>query len=84
MKSITIHNLEDRLAKRIEQKAKESGLSLNKTIKRLLAQALGLPPAGQDHSPDFEEFLGIWSQEEFDAFQNQTAEFEKVDSTDWE
>ena len=48
MKSITIHNLEDRLVAMIERIADQEGNSLNKTIKGLLASALGLDPKGND------------------------------------
>lgn len=43
MKSITIHNLDDPLYTLIRVKAKNEGLSLNKAIKKLLADALHLP-----------------------------------------
>ena len=84
MKSITIHNLDDRTAKLIELKARESGLSLNKTIKRLLHKALGISPEGNDPREDFREFLGVWSEEEFDQFQKGTTDFGKVDQEDWQ
>ena len=37
MKLITIHDLEDSLEALIQEKAREEGLSLNKTVKMLLA-----------------------------------------------
>ena len=42
MKSITIHNLDDKLDSLIREKAKKQGISLNKTIKTLLRKSLGL------------------------------------------
>ena len=42
MKSITIHGLDEGLEAMIEEKARQEGLSLNKTVKMLLREALGL------------------------------------------
>lgn len=58
MKSMTIHELSEPLAKRIEDITKLDGTSLNKTIKRLLESALGLTPAANsNHADDFREFV---------------------------
>jgi hypothetical protein len=42
VKSITIHGLDSRMVEGIERRAKERGTNLNKTIKELIAQSLGL------------------------------------------
>lgn len=41
MKSTTIHNLEDDVSTALAKLAKENGMSLNKTIKHILAEYLG-------------------------------------------
>lgn len=84
MKSITIHNIDDETAKLIESKAKESGLSLNKTIKALLHKALGVSESAQSKKSSFAEFFGVWSQDEFDEFVQKTSDLDKIDSSDWE
>ena len=85
MKSITIHGLEDQLDARIREKASQQSLSLNKTIKKLLTESLGLEPSQpSDHREDFEDLCGIWTREEAAAFNKSTKDFAKVDPEDWE
>jgi len=83
MKSITIHNLEAEVAEAIEKMAKASGLSQNKTVKKLLRKALGLEPA-KAPSPDFSEFCGLWSEEESEAFREAVSAFDEIDETLWQ
>ena len=84
MKSITIHNLNDRLATLIEKKARESGNSLNKTIKVLLQQALGLKPeAERDNKEEFADLFGVWNENDFKEFEESVKDFEEVDPEDW-
>ena len=85
MKSITIHNLDDMLEKKIKEKAKSQGLSLNKTIKKLLERSLGIDRRKRnDHREDFIDLFGTWSQEDFDEFDNAISDFKKIDPRDWE
>jgi predicted DNA binding CopG/RHH family protein len=44
MKSITIHGIDEPLAKLIKSKAKQEGLSINQTIKNILESSLGVKP----------------------------------------
>ena len=67
------------------KKAEEEGISLNKTIKRLLRQALGLKESVQpDHREEFRDLFGIWSDEDACELANYVEAFEKVDASDWE
>ena len=85
MKSITIHGLEDQLDVRIREKAQQQGLSLNKTIKGLLAESLGLAPSTpQDYRETFADLCGVWTQEEASAFKRNTENLRTVDPEDWE
>jgi len=84
MKSITIHDLDDSLEAMIEEKAREEGLSLNKTVKMLLRQALGLAPGGNgDRKPDFAEFCGAWTKADEAEFEKNIKDMGKVDRRDW-
>ncbi len=85
MKSITIHNLDEALETRIAEKARQQGLSLNKTVKLLLAQALGLEPAANgDRKADFAEFSGVWSKANRKQFDKKTEPFRHVDAHNWQ
>ena len=84
MKSITIHGLDDILSEALKMKAKEEGLSLNKTIKKLLEQAFGIKRHGKDKfRKHFNELCGVWSKEDVKEFKNKTKDFEKINQEDW-
>ena len=85
MKSITIHNLDGPLEAMIEEKARSEGLSLNKAVKLLLGEALGLAPGGNGgRKADFSEFSGVWSEAERRQFEKKTEDLRRVDSRDWQ
>lgn len=83
MKSLTIHNIDIQLMQIIEAKAAEWGLSLNKTIKRLLKEHLSNEPVQKDANP-FNEIAGKWSATEHKAFEKNTAQFNEIDKTLWQ
>jgi len=85
MKSVTIHNLDDSLAAMIQEKAREEGLSLNETVKKLLRKALGLEPGGNgDRKADFAAFCGAWSKADAAEFRKNLKELHKIDPRDWQ
>jgi hypothetical protein len=84
MKSITIHGLDDPLDTLIRQRAKQNKTSLNKTIKQLLAEALGLKKVNQENfEEDFKDLCGIWSKKDAQEFLKNTEDLEKIDESDW-
>ena len=85
MKSITIHGIDNPLAELIKSKAQSQGLSVNKTVKKILEEALGVKPQTiAKRRMDFEEFSGIWSEMELAEFQEKTKDLNSVDQGDWE
>ncbi len=71
LKSITIHGMDDELAAAIEKEAHKDQLSLNKTIKKLLARSLGIKAGRADARKNlFHDLCGVWTAEEAHAFQN--------------
>ena len=84
MKTISIHKIEDKLMALIQKKADEKGLSLNKTIKLLLREALGLSTSPElEKQQSFKEFCGIWQEEDAHHFEKQTKDFQSIDPSDW-
>ncbi len=84
MKSITIHGVDDQLNSRLKQVAAAGGLSMNRTVKRLLEEALGLKPRSREpNRKEFQAFCGVWSQVDLDDFRQATKEFEEVNGGDW-
>ena len=79
MKSITIHGIDDTLAELIKLKAQSEGLSVNKTVKKLLEQSPGVKPRNKRiNRRDFEEFSGIWSNYDRAEFENNTEDLRNV------
>ena len=84
MKSITIHGLDHQLDKLIRKRAKKHGISLNKTMKNLLEESLGIKKLPDyDHSEDFMDLFGTWSEEDKKKFDESISELEKIDEKDW-
>ncbi len=84
MKSLTIHGVDDQLAARLEQVAGASGASMNRTIKRLLEEALGMKPKPQGHNREqFEAFLGVWTEKNAEEFRAATSDLAAVHEGDW-
>lgn len=85
MKSITIHGVDEPLSNLIRSKAQSEGLSINKTVKKLLEESLGVKPFAEGkHRGDFEEFSGIWSDSELTEFEEKTRDFQTVNPKDWQ
>jgi len=83
MSSITIHELDSLLDRRLTEEAKRSRKSKNQFIKDSLSRVVGLPSEGR-YADDYRDFCGIWSsaeREEFDAFQSENA---RIDAGDWQ
>ena len=83
MKSITIHGMDDALDEEIRSKAGAEGQSLNKTIKHLLTEALGMGKSSQDRRPDFQDLFGIWSHGDVEAFNRAIEDMGRVDPQEW-
>ena len=79
--SLTIHNLDPDVSRLIDQQAAEQGLSLNQVIKRLLRKALALPGHAPAPPLGFDDFSGLWTQEEAAAF-NASVKRE-IDPEEW-
>ena len=84
MKSITIHNLDERLAVLIEKISKKEGVSQNNTIKKLLLKALGISERSEtEQKSEYKDLFGIWTATDYQEFQKHMDEFSKVDPKDW-
>jgi hypothetical protein len=85
MKSITIHDLDAYLDGKIKERAKKEGTSINKTIKKILGEALTERiDAKPDHSEDFKDLFGIWPDSEQQEFLKNTQQFEAIQPEDWQ
>jgi plasmid stability protein len=84
MGTISIHGLDKDTERKLRAESKRTGLSLNRTAKKLLAQALAKPPRGKKAaSDDFADLAGSWTKKDYEEFQKATADFRKIDPEDW-
>jgi hypothetical protein len=84
MRSITIHSIDDFLYSKIKNRAIEERNSMNKTVKKILAGAMGqTKDAAADRKKDFMDIFGKWSKEELADFEKNLEETRKIDMEDW-
>lgn len=79
--SITIHNLDPMLYGKLKQRAEDTQSSLNKLIKSLLMQSLGMTKSAK--VADFSAFSGRWNAGDLSEFEKTQASFSTVDLSDW-
>jgi hypothetical protein len=82
MKSITIHDIDSELDKRISEKSKEYGLSQNRTIKFILKNSL-LSDHKASKREIFSDLFGKWTTKEKEEFEKNIIDFETVNKSDW-
>ncbi len=86
MSSITLHDLEDSLYAMLKQKARREGKSMNRAIKELLAEAVGLKKKdvkGGDRKDVYSELCGATSRGELRKMEEAEKEFEVINEKDW-
>jgi plasmid stability protein len=82
MSQLTVRNLPDAVSERLRLIAEQSGLSLNRTVVRILEAATGgRPTAGRRR--DLSAIGGQWTDQDATAFDRATAVFEAVDEEVW-
>ncbi len=83
MKSITIHGVDKETEKLLKERAKSSGLSVNRVVKELLAKALGIGKDKQDHRDEFLDLFGTWTEKDEEEFMEAVRDLEIVHPGDW-
>ena len=86
MRVITLRNIPPDVAELIEASSERSGLSLNKTVIRLLQESLGVtgavaPPRRHD---DLDELAGTWTEKEALEFDRSLAGQRQIDRELWD
>ena len=83
MKSISVHGIDEEMERKIGERAKNEGKSVNRIVKELIARALGLGDKPPDNRAMFEDLSGVWTEEEEQEFSAAVADLEKTDEKDW-
>ena len=85
MKSITVHGLDESIEALIKKRAKKEGTSLNRTIKKLLKESLGIgTDRSEEHNSDFRDLCGVWARQDQVEFDRNTKALVQVDPRDWQ
>lgn len=80
MTAITLRNIPPKLQEAIQQRAGTTGLSLNRTVIRMLEEALG---QSRELHHDLDHLAGTWSAEDGAAFEAALAEQRRIDPELW-
>lgn len=83
MSTISIHNLDSEIERKIKRLANKKHQSVNKTIKEILTQNFAGAKVKAGNRSRFEKFCGRWSEDEYQAFSSATEDFSKIDPDDW-
>jgi ferritin-like protein len=83
MKSISVHGIDEEMEKAIEERAKNEGKSVNRIVKELIAEALGIGDKPPDNRVEFAELCGVWTEAEAAEFMELIADLEAIDAKDW-
>ena len=84
MSTMTIHGLDKETERQVRAESKRTGLSLNRTLKRLLAQAVSKKVQGRRRSREgIERLCGAWSPQEAKEFEEAVKDLRQVDPEDW-
>jgi plasmid stability protein len=87
MKSISIHGIDKETEKLIRERAKTEGKSVNKVVKELIANALGLGDKKKkikDKREEYADLCGVWTEKEATQFLESIADMETIDERDWQ
>jgi DNA polymerase III delta subunit len=82
MTAITLRNIPPKLQEVIRQRANATGLSLNRTILRMLEEATGT--GSRELHRDLDHLAGTWSDEEATAFEAALLEQRRIDPKLWD
>jgi plasmid stability protein len=80
MTAITLRNIPPKLQEAIQKRAGMTGLSLNRTVIRILEEALG---QRRELHHDLDHLAGTWSAEEAAAFDAALTEQRRIDPELW-
>lgn len=82
MNQMTLRQIPEAVGKRLRDRSRRSGRSMNQTAIALLEEALGVK-ASEGRKRDLSSFAGAWNEEEFREFERHASQFETLDAEVW-
>jgi len=81
MKQLIVRSVDTELHAALKREARRRGISVNRYVLRVLAEAVGLPQAlrQQEVYHDLDHLAGTWTAEQADEFNRFLAEQRQVD-----
>ena len=83
MKTISIHGVDKDLDRKIREKAEEYGLSVNRTLKKLIGDSVGAPGAGIKPRHDFDDLCGALAKDAGEELGRILGEMDRIDPEEW-
>jgi hypothetical protein len=84
MTTMTIRGLDDLTIKALKEKAKKEGSSVNAALVKLLQEDLGIKKKKRTVVyNDLDYLAGTWSDKDYKEFLQATADFAKIDESEW-
>lgn len=80
--SFTVHDIPPELNARLSKEARARGISKNRFVKEVLAEAVGLP-AENGYADEYGEFCGVWTAAETADFEASLRDNRRVEPEDW-
>jgi hypothetical protein len=84
MGTISIHGLSSELEEALKEKAKENHQSISGFVKELIETSLSKKAKENNKRQHFEQFIGKWTEAEYQEFNNAISDFDKIDPQDWQ
>jgi hypothetical protein len=84
MKALTVRNIPPVVARRIERRAQESGMSLNRVVVQILEESAGIVHGKKPRlHHDLDALAGSWTKENARAFDESLRDNRKIDPELW-
>jgi hypothetical protein len=83
MKTMSIHGVDRAMTRKIREKSAAYGLSANRTIKKILADSLGLGEKKPGRNRDFDDLCGALSAAAASELEISLLEMNAVDKEAW-
>jgi plasmid stability protein len=84
MRQITLRGLDPELERAIRSKAKETGKSLNRVVRELVAEGAGLGKGKKGHrGASLAALAGGWTEKDAREFRESVRIFEEIDDEIW-
>lgn len=80
MNSITITDIDENIQQLLKKEADREGLTINEKIRQIITEKFNIINSKKEN---FSEFLGLWDDDDYQEFHENTKELNKINEIDW-